>query len=70
MGFFVCPFVFFLFCVLLFVGFFGGLCFVFSIHFKQVLTCTFRASYYSTRLSCAHIPVIKWIVCLGHKLSS
>ena len=30
-----------------------------------ILTCTFRTSCYSTRLSWAHIPVINWIVCLG-----
>ena len=34
------------------------------IEFTQVLTCTFRASCYSTRLSWAHTPVINWAVCL------
>ena len=29
-----------------------------------ILTCTFRASCYSTRLSWAHTPVIIWAVCL------
>ena len=31
-----------------------------SIQFNQVLTCTFGASCYSTRLSWAHTPVISW----------
>ena len=36
----------------------------------RFLTCTFRASCYSTRLSWAHTPVINWAVCLGQKVSS
>ena len=36
----------------------------------RFLTCTFRASYYSTRLSWAHTPVINWVVCLGQMVSS
>ena len=35
--------------------------------FQLGLTCTFRASCYSTRLSWAHTPVIAWAVCLGQK---
>ena len=34
------------------------------------LTCTFRASCYSTRLSRAHTRVINWAVYLGRKVSS
>ena len=41
-----------------------------SIQFNSVLTCTFRESCYSTRLSWAHTPVISWAVCLGQKASS
>ena len=33
-----------------------------------ILTCTFRTSYYSTRMSWAHTPVINWVVCLGQKV--
>ena len=36
----------------------------------RFLTCTFRSSCYSTRLSWAHTPVINWVVCLGQKVSS
>ena len=34
------------------------------------LTCAFRASCYSTRLSWADTPVNSWAVCLGQKVSS
>ena len=37
---------------------------------RGFLTCKFRASCYSTRLSWAHTPVIIWVVCLGQKVSS
>ena len=30
----------------------------------RLLMCTLRASCYSTRLSCAHTPVINWAVCI------
>ena len=36
----------------------------------RFLTCTVRASCYSTRLSLAHIPVIKWVICLRLVVSS
>ena len=36
----------------------------------RFLTCTFRASCYSTRLSWAHTPFINWAVCLGQMVSS
>ena len=37
---------------------------------NYVLTCTFRASCYSTHLSWAHTPVISWAVCLEQKVST
>ena len=44
----------------------------FLIQFNSIrfLTCTFRASCYSTRLSWAHTPDINWVVCLGQMVSS
>ena len=41
-----------------------------KVNVKEVLTCTFRVSCYSTRLSWAHTPVINWAVCLGQKVTS
>ena len=43
---------------------------LYPIQFNEVLTFTFRASCYSTRLSWAHTPVINWIVYLGQTVSS
>ena len=36
-----------------------------ALNLIQFLTCTLRASWYSTRLSWAHTPIINWPVCLG-----
>ena len=41
-----------------------------SIQFSSIITCTFRPSCYSTRLSWAHTSVINCVVCLGQKVSS
>ena len=38
-------------------------------HRQLGLSCIFRASCYSTRLSWANTPVINWVVCLGQKIS-
>ena len=40
-----------------------------KIQFNSV-TCTFRASCYSTHLLWAYTPVISWVVCLGQMVSS
>ena len=40
----------------------------FQLHY--ILTCTLRASCYSTCLSWEHTTVISWVVCLGQKVSN